>query len=55
MIRKTPPKLALRKETLRSLVDIELIRVVKVRGGDALLAGDVTHENGWPLAKALKP
>jgi hypothetical protein len=54
-MRKTPPKLALRKETLRSLVDIELVRVVKVRGGDALLTGELTHENVCPLAKALKP
>jgi hypothetical protein len=53
-MRKTLPKLALRKETLRSLADIELVHVAKVRGGDALLAGELTHENGCPLAKALK-
>jgi hypothetical protein len=54
-MRKTPLHLALRKETLRALSDIELVRVAKVQGGDALLAGDVTHENSCPLAKALKP
>ena len=54
-MRKTPPKLVLRKETLRSLADIELVRLVKVRGGEALLAGELTHENGCPLPRALKP
>jgi hypothetical protein len=53
-MRKTPPKLELSKETLRALADIELVRVGKVQGGDAVLAGDVTHENSCPLAKALK-
>jgi hypothetical protein len=53
-MRKTHAKLALRKETLRALSDIDLVHVVRVQGGDALLAGDITHENGCPLVRALK-
>ena len=53
-MRKTLPKLALCKETLRALADSDLVRLVKVRGGGARLLGDLTQENVCPLVKALK-
>jgi hypothetical protein len=68
-MRKTPTKLALRRETLRALSTINLARVVGGQGDGAPLAGDVTHEkvcnaaaagdltheNVCPAAMALKP
>lgn len=53
-MRKTPTKLTLRKETLRTLSTITLLRVVGGQGDGVPLAGDVTHENGCPAAMALK-
>jgi hypothetical protein len=50
-MRKTPTKVALRKETLRALSTINLARVGG-QGDGAPLAGDVTHENGCPAAMA---
>ena len=54
-MRKTPPKLALHKETLRALSTINLARVVGGQGDGAPLAGDVTHEKVCNAAVALKP
>jgi 4'-phosphopantetheinyl transferase EntD len=67
-MRKTPTKLALRKEALRALSTINLARVGGHGDGaplagdlthetvcPAALAGDLTHENGCPAAVALKP
>ena len=54
-MRKTPTKLALRRETLRALSTINLARVVGGQGDGTPLAGDLTHENGCPTAMALKP
>lgn len=54
-MRKTPTKLALRKEAIRALSTINVTRVVGGQGDGAPLAGDVTHENVCPAAMALKP
>lgn len=53
-MRKTPPKLALRKETLRTLSDLDLTRVVGGQGETAALAGDATHDKDCPTGLALK-
>jgi hypothetical protein len=53
-MRKTPTKLALRKEALRTLSTINLARVVGGQGDGAPLAGGLTHENGCPAVVALK-
>jgi len=53
-MRKTPPKLALRKETLRTLSDLDLTRVVGGQGEPAPLAGDLTHDKECPSGLALK-
>jgi hypothetical protein len=54
-MRKTPTKLALRREILRALSTINLARVVGGQGDGAPLAGDVTHEKVCNAAVALKP
>jgi hypothetical protein len=51
-MRKTPTKLALRKEVLRALSTLSLARVVGGQGDGAPLAGDLTHENVCPAALA---
>jgi hypothetical protein len=53
-MRKTPPKLALRKETLRTLSNLHLARVGGGQGDNAPLAGDLTHEKECLAALALK-
>jgi hypothetical protein len=53
-MRKTAPKLALRKETLRTLSDLDLTRVVGGQGETAPLAGDLTHDKECPSGLALK-
>ena len=53
-MRKTPPKLALRKETLRTLSDLDLTRVIGGQGETAPLAGDLTHDKECLAALALK-
>ena len=53
-MRKTPPKLALRKQTLRTLSKLSLARAVGGQGEDAPLFEGVTYENGCPAAMALK-
>lgn len=55
VMRKTPTKLALRKETLRALSTINLTRVVGGQGDGTALAGDLTHEKVCNAAVALKP
>lgn len=54
-MRKTPTKLALRRETLRALSTINLARVVGGQGDGAPLVGDLTHEKVCTDAMALKP
>jgi hypothetical protein len=51
-MRKTPSKLALRKETLRALSHMNLVRVVGGQGPDAALLGDLTNEKVCPAAPA---
>jgi hypothetical protein len=53
-MRKTPPKLALHKETLRALSTINLARVVGGQGDGTPLAGDATFDKACPVAVALK-
>lgn len=67
-MRKTPTKLTLHKEAVRTLSTITLVRVVggqadgaPLAGGlthenvcPAAMAGDLTHENGCPAARARK-
>lgn len=53
-MRKTPPKLALRKETLRTLSDLDLTRIVGGQGETAPLAGDLTRDKECPSGLALK-
>jgi hypothetical protein len=53
-MRKTPPKLALRKETLRALSDLDLTRIVGGQGETAPLAGDITFDKECPSGLALK-
>ena len=53
-MRKTPPKLALRKETLRALSNLDLTRVVGGQGETAPLAGDLTRDKECPGSLALK-
>jgi len=53
-MRKTPPKLALRKDTLRALSNLDLTRVGGGEGENAPLAGDATFDKACPLAAALK-
>lgn len=50
-MRKKPPKLALRKETLRALSDLQLAHVAAGQETDVLLI-DVTHGNACPAAAA---
>src|SRR5262249_44446748 len=50
VMRKTPPKLALHKETLRALSTINLARVVGGQGDGTPLAGDATHDKACPVA-----
>lgn len=47
-MKKSHRKIALRKETLRALSSVNLARAVG--GSNAPLVGDLTHENGCPLA-----
>jgi hypothetical protein len=54
-MRKTPPKLALRKETLRSLSNLDLPRVVGGQGETIPLAGDATFDKACPSGLAQKP
>ena len=54
-MRKTPPKLALRKETLRALSNLDLTRVVGGEGENAPLAGDATFGKECPSGLAPKP
>jgi hypothetical protein len=49
-MRKTLPKLTLRKETLRVLSHMNLVRVVGGQGPDAALLGDLTNEKVCPAA-----
>ena len=51
-MRKTPTRLTLRKEALRALSTITLVRVVGGQGDGAPLAGGLTHENVCPAAMA---
>ena len=53
-MRKTPPKLALRKETLRTLSNLDLTRAIGGQGETAALAGDITRDKDCPAALALK-
>jgi hypothetical protein len=53
-MRKTTPKLALRKETLRAFSNLDLTRVVGGQGETAPLAGDATHDKECPSGLALK-
>jgi hypothetical protein len=53
-MRKTPPKLALRKETLRALSNLDLPRVGGGQGETAPLAGDLTFDKDCPTGLALK-
>jgi hypothetical protein len=54
-MRKTPTRLALRRETLRALSSINLAHIVGGQGDDAPLAGGITHEKVCSAAVALKP
>src|SRR4029077_18368765 len=54
VMRKTPTKLTLRKEALRTLSTINLAHVVGGEGDGAPFAGALTHENGCPAVMALK-
>ena len=53
-MRKTPPKLALHKETLRALSNLDLTRAVGGQGENAPIAGDLTHDKECPTGLALK-
>lgn len=48
------PKLALRKETLRALSNMTLVRVIGGQGDDAVVAGDATFGRTCP-AQAVAP
>lgn len=50
-MRKTPPKLALRKETLQALSDLHLARIVAGQETDARI--DVTRGNVCPTNVVL--
>jgi hypothetical protein len=53
-MRKTPPKLALHKETLRALSNLDLTRVLGGQGETVPVAGDATFDKACPAALALK-
>lgn len=54
-MRKTPPKLALRKEALRALSGMDLVRARGGQDAAADLLGGVTDANACALAAAHNP
>jgi hypothetical protein len=53
-MRKTTPKLALRKETIRALSNLTLARVIGGNGDNAPVVGDATFGRTCP-AQAVAP
>ena len=54
-MKKSTLKLVIRRETIRALAQLDLVRVAAGGNPDAQLAGTVNPETGCPFVQAAQP